>query len=367
MEEQWHLIALHQIAGVGWQTIARLFESGWIPGEKLRPSILSSLAEVGVPKKVIKRIQNKFCPAWIEQVKQICEARKITAITYFDPKYPPYLKEIQQPPWVLYIRGDIELLQSPCLSIVGARKPTSYGIRMTRKFAEDLATQGLTIVSGLAYGIDAEAHQSALEIGGKTIAVLASGVDVVYPKRHRNLYQRIVEQGAVLSESPPGTSPKPGLFPLRNRLISGLSMGTLVVEAAQKSGSLITAECSVEQNREVFAIPGPIHSPLSAGTLQLIQEGAKCVVTLEDVLEELPVFANQSTLANAQEVELNNQEEKLISYLGDEPIHIAVLMEKLSSEFSISQLHQLLLSLELKQVITQLAGQHVVRRKCRMD
>lgn len=295
MEERWHLIALHQIAGVGWQTIARLFEIGWIPGSKIPPSSLVSLQQLGVPKKVIQRIQTTFQLSFIQQVKQVCDERNIIPITYFDSAYPPYLKEIHQPPWVLYVRGDVELLQSPCLAVVGARKPSSYGMQTTRTFTTKLAKRGYTIVSGLAYGIDAQAHQSALDVEGKTIAVLASGVDVVYPKRHRRLYQQIVEHGAVLSESSPGTSPKPGLFPLRNRLISGLSLGTLVVEAAQKSGSLITAYCSLEQNREVFAIPGPIHSPLSAGTLQLIQEGAKCVVAIEDIIEELPVILNDES------------------------------------------------------------------------
>jgi len=362
--DRWHLIALHQIAGVGWQTIARLFENGWVPGEEIRPSVLASLAQVGVPKKVLQRIQAKFRPSFIKQVKQACEERKIVVITYFDSQYPPYLKEIPQPPWVLYVRGDVELLQSPSLAIVGARKPSTYGIQTTRKFASGLVAEGLTIVSGMAYGIDTEAHQSALEHDGKTIAVLASGVDVVYPKRNRSLYQEIIKHGTVLSESPPGTSPKPGLFPQRNRLISGLSLGTLVVEAAKNSGSLITANCSLEQNREVFAVPGPIHSPLSAGTLQLIQEGAKCVVTLQDILDELPSIQIRSKKQKKRAVQLNNQEERLLSYLGDEPMHISMILEKVSEEFSVGQIHQLLLSLELKQMITQLAGQHYVRREC---
>lgn len=362
MEERWHLIALHQIAGVGWHTMARLMENGWIPGEEIRPSLFATLKQSGVPKKVVERIQTKFHLSFIKQVKQECEERKITAITYFDPLYPSYLKEIPQPPWILYAKGDPGLLQTPCLAIVGARRPSSYGIRMTRKFAGDLATQGFTIVSGMAYGIDAEAHQSVLDAEGKTIAVLASGVDVIYPKRHRKLYDRIVQNGTVISESAPGTKPNPGLFPLRNRIISGLSFGTLVVEATKKSGSLITANYSVEQNREVFSIPGPIYSPLSEGTLQLIQEGAKCVKKIDDLLEELPPINRVQIPQQKMETKLNNEEKRLLSYIGEEPIQITTLIENVSKLFSIGQIHQLLLSLELKQVITQLAGQRYVRR-----
>ncbi len=362
MEERWHLIALHQIAGVGWHTMARMIENGWMPGEAIQPSLLDTLKQFGVPDKVVERIRTKFNLSFIQEVKQECEERKITTITYFDPMYPSLLKEVPQPPWILYVKGDPGLLQTPCFAIVGARRPSMYGLRMTRKFASALAVQGLTIVSGMAYGIDAEAHQSVLDAEGKTIAVLASGVDVVYPKRHRTLYHHLIQHGTVISESAPGTPPNPGLFPLRNRIISGLSQGTLVVEATEKSGSLITANYSVEQNREVFAIPGPIDSPLSAGTLHLIQEGAKCVKKIDDILEEIPPLTSAPIPQQKMETSLNNEEKRLLSYIGDEPIQIAILIEKLSTTFSIGQIHQLLLSLELKQAITQLAGQRYVRR-----
>lgn len=362
LEERWHLIALHQIAGVGWHTIARLLEHGWVPGETIRSSTLQTLKQSGVPNKVVERIQAKFCPSFVKQVKRECEERKIVAITYFDVAYPSYLKEIDQPPWILYIKGDHSVLQTPCLAIVGARRPTAYGIQMTKKFARSLAREGLTIVSGMAYGVDAKAHQSTLDVQGKTIAVLASGVDVVYPKRNRRLYDQIVQHGAVVSESAPGTPPVPGLFPLRNRLISGLSMGTLVVEAAKKSGSLITANYSLEQNREVFAIPGPVGSPLSEGTLQLIQEGAKCVKEAKDVLEELPPIPKVQSRRQPKAISLNAEEKILLSYIGEEPIRISYLMEMIADQLSVGQIHRALLSLELKQVIEPLAGQRYVRR-----
>lgn len=368
MDGRWHLIALHQITGVGWHTIAHMIESGWVPGEGVSSSTYQYLKQSSIPTKVINRIKEKFKVSFVKQVVDEFKERKITAITRFDPTYPPYLKEIAQPPWVLYLRGNAELLKTPCLAVVGTRKPTSYGRQMTRKFAQDLANQGLTIVSGMAYGVDAEAHRSVLDIEGKTIAVFASGVDVVYPKRHRKLYDQIVEMGVVISESAPGTKPHPGLFPLRNRVISGLSLGTLVIEAAQKSGSLITANYSVEQGREVFAVPGPIHASMSEGTLQLIQEGAKCVRKVEDVLEELPsiqpILQSRSKPIQHQKKEkvLSTEERILLAYIANEPIQITFLLEKLSKKLSVGQIHQTLLSLELKQEITQLPGQHYIRR-----
>lgn len=284
MKDRWHLIALHQIAGVGWHTIHRLLVHGWVPGENITPF----LENAQLSKTLIRRIQKKFQLSFIRHVKRTIEERRIQTITWFDSTYPKVLKEIAQPPWILYVLGDPGLLHTPCLAVVGTRMPTPYGLRMTQKFSSQLSYYGYTIVSGLANGIDTEAHRSTLEAHGKTIAVLASGVDVIYPKRNRQLYRKIFETGAIISESAPGTQPHPGLFPQRNRVISGLSLGTLVVEAAKKSGSLITANYSLEQGREVFAIPGPIDSPLSQGTLQLVQEGAKCVKEMEDILEELP-------------------------------------------------------------------------------
>lgn len=288
MKDRWHLIALHQITGVGWHTIDRLLAHGWIPGEKITPI----LEKAQLSRSLIHRIQQKFQLPFIQHVKRTIEERRIQTITRFDSAYPTYLKEIAQPPWILYVLGDQGLLQTPCLAIVGTRTPTPYGLRMTQKFAFQLSRHGFTIVSGLANGVDTEVHQSVLEENGKTVAVLATGVDVIYPKRNRQLYQKILETGVIISESAPGIQPHPGLFPQRNRLISGLSLGTLVVEAAKKSGSLITANYSLEQGREVFAIPGPIDSPFSQGTLQLVQEGAKCVKEIDDILEELSFLPN---------------------------------------------------------------------------
>jgi len=208
-------------------------------------------------------------------------------VTWADTDYPPLLREIPAPPVVLYVIGDRQSLSHPQFAIVGSRNPTPMGRENAQAFAKTLAGAGLTITSGLALGIDGAAHRGALDAGGKTIAVVGTGLDRVYPARHRDLAYAVVQQGALVSEFPLGTPPKSENFPVRNRIISGLSLGTLVVEAAVQSGSLITARLATEQGREVFAIPGSIHSPQARGCHALIRQGAKLVETAQDILEEL--------------------------------------------------------------------------------
>lgn len=208
-------------------------------------------------------------------------------VTFLDPDYPQLLKEIPDPPLALFVIGDRCLLMSPQLAIVGSRNPSNLGRETAQQFAHYLANVGLTITSGLALGIDAAAHHGALAAKGKTIAVCGTGLDTVYPAKHRDLAEHISQTGAIVSEFPLGTKPHPYNFPQRNRIISGLSVGTLVVEAAVRSGSLITAHAALEQGREVFAIPGSIHNPLAKGCHQLIRQGAKLVETAHDILEDL--------------------------------------------------------------------------------
>jgi DNA processing protein len=208
-------------------------------------------------------------------------------VTFLDSDYPQLLKEIPDPPLALFVIGDRALLSYPQLAIVGSRNPSNLGRDIAQQFAHYLAAAGLTITSGLALGIDAAAHEGALAANGKTIAVCGTGLDTVYPARHRDLAERISRTGAIVSEFPLGTKPDPYNFPQRNRIISGLSMGTLVVEAALRSGSLITAHAALEQGREVFAIPGSIHNPLAKGCHQLIRQGAKLVETGQDIVEDL--------------------------------------------------------------------------------
>src|SRR5690606_11658688 len=205
MEERDGLIALHQFRGIGWRTLHTLLEAGWSPAEGSASDILERLEGERIPKGTAERIRAKWTPSFVRRVKEELVRRRITALTVFDPEYPEYLKEIAQPPWVLYIRGDASLLSGICFAVVGTRKPTHYGRRMARKMASEIASRGWVVVSGMAAGVDSEAHRGALEAGGKTVAVLGTGVDVVYPRHLRRLYAELVEKGAVCSEMPPGT------------------------------------------------------------------------------------------------------------------------------------------------------------------
>ncbi len=289
-------------------------------------------------------------------------------ITLHDERYPPQLKELTDAPPVLYIRGDPDYLLQPQLAIVGARNPTAVGRKAALEFAKHLSDAGITITSGLAIGIDGASHEGALQGLAGTIAVVAHGLDIVYPAQHQKLAQQITQQGAVISEMPIGIQPARGLFPRRNRLISALSLGTLVVEAAQKSGSLITARCAMEQNREVFAIPGSIHNPMAKGCHQLIRQGAKLVETASDILEELcfnvkvaPGYLQKSD-KNIQEKPkdstqaLDPDHQKLLKCLAYEPTSIDELVN--SSHFTAAEVASMLLIMELEGIIACQDGRY---------
>jgi DNA processing protein len=327
---------------------------GW-EGGKISDAMLSML-----PAKAASSIRKHWSAAWMDEVKGKLAQRQIDTLTVFDADYPPLLRELPQAPWVLYLRGDRQLLSTKCIAIVGTRKASQYGRKVTGQLARELAQAGWTIVSGMAAGIDGIAHQSVLSISGKTIAVLGTGNDEIYPRQHRQLYQQLIEKGLVISEYAPGTPGHAGLFPQRNRIISGLSFGRVVVEAAERSGSLITAEFSMEQGREVFAVPGTIYSPTSEGTLSLIQQGAKCVRSVTDILEELPDWRTEPFVDVEQEVavsvELTPLETEVLRYINDEPQQIAILIERVADHISISDLHTSLLSLEIKGCIMQQPG-----------
>jgi DNA processing protein len=282
-------------------------------------------------------------------------------ITLHDERYPEQLKILPDAPPVLYVRGDPDYLSQPQLAIVGTRNPTAAGRNTAKEFARHLSSAGITICSGLANGIDGASHEGALNGIAGTVAVVAHGLDIIYPANHQKLAQQITEQGAVISEMPIGIQPQRGLFPRRNRIISALSLGTLVVEAAYKSGSLITARYALEQNREVFAIPGSIHNPMARGCHQLIREGAKLVETANDILEELPISAklNHAHLrkpeANTQEkpeyphLALDPDHQKLLKCLAYEPASIDELV--LRSDFSAAEIASMLLIMELEGVV----------------
>jgi DNA processing protein len=282
--------------------------------------------------------------------------------------YPSLLNEIHDPPLILYGRGQLEVLHYPVIAVVGTRRPTFYGLQMAQGMAYDLAKRGIGIVSGLARGIDAAAHRGCLEAGGKTIAVLGCGIDVVYPREHRSLSQQIFAEGLLLSEFVPGTSPAPQNFPVRNRIISGLAWGTMVVEASEYSGSLITARLAMEQNREVFALPGNLTSPQSFGPNYLIKQGAKLVQVWRDVVEELPAEIRQKILAGEDmpanprmELDLlTPEEEKILNALSyDRAIQFDRLL--LASGLMVPKLSELLLNLEMRGHLRQVPGNLFIR------
>lgn len=363
MDERWSLVCLNQLTDVGWQTVYKCWQAGWRPGKVFTSTIYENLKNMNVKQVVIERIRSHFHEVEIQRIKQELAEEHVNVITVMDSHYPQQLREIAQPPWVLYTKGDIALLESPMLAVVGSRKPTPYGVKATHRVVSGLVKQGLTIVSGMAFGIDATAHQATLKAEGKTIAVLGTGVNVIYPKSNRQLYHQLTQKGLVISEMPLHIGPHPGLFPRRNRIISGLSLGCLVVEAAERSGSLITADCSLEQNREVFAVPGQIDSKQSQGTLQLIKQGAKCIVSSEDILEELRGVEVASTMEKVQETPLNIDEKEriILQQIGSESVHLSQLYEQLVDQMTYSQYHQAILTLEMKGMIIQISGMRVMR------
>ena len=258
---------------------------------QLTPNSLKALSVPASARRLIGDWQcGRLDAQWqdrLEQVRQSCQSRNIRVVDWCHPDYPESLRHIHGPPPVLYLRGNPQVLRSPCLALVGSRHASRDGLNHAKGFARALAEQGIAVVSGLALGIDGAAHRGALEAGGLTVGVLANGVDTPYPRQHGTLATEILQDGALVSELPPGTPARPHLFPQRNRIISGLCQGVLVVEAGVRSGSLITARLAMEQGREVFAIPGSIHNPGVRGCHRLIRAGAVLVETVEDMVTEL--------------------------------------------------------------------------------
>jgi DNA processing protein len=284
--------------------------------------------------------------------------RGVQVITWDCPTYPGLLKAIPNPPPVLYVCGDLLPQDAWALGVVGTRQASVYGREATRTLAQGLAAGGVTIVSGLAYGIDTVAHRAALDAGGRTVAVLGSGVDVIYPTDNRGLAADIARQGAVVSEYPLGTKPEARNFPPRNRIISGLSLGVLVVEGSPRSGAMITAAYAVEQGREVFAVPGSILSRNSGGPSQLIQQGAKLVTSIGDILEELNLGMAVEQMEVRQAMPDNPTEAHLMRFLSLEPLHVDELGR--AAGLPINEVTGALALMELKGVVRQVGGMNYV-------
>ena len=303
-------------------------------------------------------------------------AAGVTVLSVEDPCYPPRLKEIYDPPLVLHVRGNPEVLTQPGIAMVGTRHPTPYGSGMAERLACDLAVQGLVIISGMARGVDTASHRGAIAAKGKTIAVFGTGVDVIYPKENSRLAEQILALGgAIISEFRLGTFAAPQNFPIRNRILSGMSVGVLVVEAAEYSGTRITARCALEQNRDVFAVPGNVTNKNSWGPNTLIKQGAKLVATWEDVWEDLPPevklaltpaaspeSGSASSASLFPDEGLPPHEKRILSLLkADEATHIDELVEKLEQEMSSSEIFAALFELELTGKVRQLPGKNFVK------
>lgn len=316
------------------------------------------LLTAGLPAKVVENFITVRNQIDLERVMKNMEIKGIKVLTIQDSDYPRRLKEINQPPPVLYVKGSVNVEDDWAVAIVGTRRVTPYGRQVATEIAQFLAQNGVTVVSGLARGVDAIAHQSALRAGGRTIAVLGSGVDVIYPPEHSNLAGEICTQGAILSDYAVGTKPDGINFPPRNRIISGLSLATIVVEAGETSGALITAEFAVEQGKEVFAVPGSILTPQSEGTNRLIEQGARPLLKMAEILEVLKLEQIPEKQNNRKQFPLNATETKLLQSLSQDPVHVDEVSR--TSGLPISEVSATLTMLELKGMVSQVGGMKYV-------
>jgi len=319
---------------------------------------LFDLVGAGLSPKLAERILQVRSVVNLDEYIAQTAKQGIRILTWNDPEYPSHLYEIDQPPPVLYLRGEVTPEDAWAVAIVGTRSVTPYGRQVTEELATVLAQNGVTIVSGLARGVDGIAHRAALKAGGRTLAVLGSGLDKIYPPEHRALAEQIAAQGAILSDYAPGTPPDSANFPPRNRIISGLSMAVIVVEAGDTSGALITAEFAIEQGREVFAVPGSIFAPQSRGPNHLISNGAKILLSPQTVLEALDLTRNVERRAIRKAVPADPTEAILLEALGAEPIHVDDIRARVA--LPIETVSAALAMMELKGMVRQVGGMNYV-------
>jgi len=360
-------VELSLVPGLGNVSAARIFSECPSHSEVFKLSA-ATLAGLGIKTDLSDAILSHRYRSMAQEIVDWGRREGCSFIVRGSPEYPSALGEIFDPPLVLYARGDPDALQQPAVAIVGTRRPTVYGLQISEGLAEDLAQRGISVISGLARGVDAAAHRGALSAQGRTIAVFGCGIDIVYPREHLRLARQIMGQGLLLSEFPPGTSPSPQNFPVRNRLISGLSIGTCIVEASEYSGSLITARLAMEQNREVFAVPGNLTSPQSFGPNYLIKQGAKLVQSWRDVVEEFPPDLRRGILTREDSEPgrprelglLSPEETAILEFLETDR---AVPFDKiyLRSGLEISRLSNLLLDLEMRGWVRQIPGNLYVK------
>jgi len=368
MSDTKYWVGFTLIPGIGRARFSRL-EQHFGEMERAWQASATELEMAGLDNRSIEAIMAIRPKIALDTEMEKLERYKVTVLTWKDEAYPSRLKEIYDPPPVLYVRGKLAPEDDWCLAVVGTRRPTYYGREVTEQIVGDLSRNRITIVSGLAKGIDATAHRAALDSGGRSIAVFGCGLDIVYPRDHAKLAREVMEHGALVSEYPLGTPPRRENFPLRNRIMSGLSLGTLVVEAGEGSGALITAGLALEQNREVFAVPGSVLSAVSRGTNRLIQEGAKLVRGANDILEELNLTMAVQHVEVKEIVPATETESRILQILQNlspEPTHIDEVGRQ--SRLPIAIVSSTLAMMELKGVVKQVGGMnYIVAREARED
>ncbi len=387
-QESTNLLHLSLIQGIGPKTVQFLVDI-FGSAEKVINATTQELEKITeLSNSARESLINKKLGCPLERELELIQEYECQIITYYDAAYPTLLKEIDTPPLLLYVRGELKPEDGLSIAIVGSRDAKDYGRRVSYQLAHQLVNRGLTVTSGFAKGIDACAHRGALEAGGRTVAVMGNGLSLIYPASNRDLVDKVIESGALISEFPMGMKPRSENFPRRNRIISGLTLGTVVVEASNRSGALITARLATEQGREVFAVPGEIFSELSTGTHRLIDNGAKLISTVDDLLEALPQHALRQISANTPSIatdknrdipetplidsrtattaaqdevlpvspppDLTDDESKIFNAIEIPSSHIDTIVR--STQLPINQVSSVLLMLELKGAIQQLPG-----------
>jgi DNA processing protein len=357
MDDKGYWIGFTLVKGVGAVRFQRLLER-FGDAESAWKAAPAELAGAGLSLKMIERVVAVREKADLAHIWDQIQSKGIEVLTWLDEAYPQRLKEIEQPPPVLYVRGALLPEDTWAVAIVGTRRVTPYGRQVTEQIASFLAANGVTVVSGLARGVDAIAHSAALKAGGRTLAVLGSGVDRIYPPENRALAEQIFELGAVLSDYAPGTPPESSNFPPRNRIISGLSMAVVVIEAGETSGALITAEFAAEQGREIFAVPGNILAPQSKGTNKLIQQGALPLLSASDIMQALNLTRVGQHKAARKALPADEVEAKLLTAMGEEPLHVDEIRNQ--TGLPVEKVSATLVMMELKGMVRQVGNMHYV-------
>lgn len=357
------LLKLISVPGVGSFRIRQLIGHFRDPESVFLASVQELCQVPGIDKGTAESIKKGTDPSFVDDQFESAERLGVKLISFWDEAFPEYLKRIHDAPVLLFYKGRIDYINIGGIAIVGTRNATQSGRRTADSFARELAQRSIPVISGMARGIDTVAHKGALAIGGPTIAVLGAGLDIIYPPENNKLFESISDSGLILSEFPMHTEPINSNFPKRNRIISGLSDGVVVVEAGLKSGALITAYLALEQGRDVFAVPGNIYNPQSKGCHHLLKQGAKLVENTIDILEAFTQWVSTDEKSNTNRVQadsFNEAEKKFWQHLSDEPVHIDVLVKRANT--TTSEALSVLLGLELKGVIKQLSGMMFIRQ-----